>query len=44
MTLKTLTVYYLKEVDIYTLEVIGGIRDFVAIFSDKYHEIANEFS
>ena len=36
-------VCYLKEVDIDTLEVIGEITDFVAIVSDKYHEIASEF-
>ena len=37
------SVCYLKEVDIDTLEVIGEIKDFVAIVSDKYHEIASEF-
>ena len=36
-------VYYLKEVDFNTLEVKGEIKDFVAIVSDKYHEIASEF-
>ena len=34
---------YLKEVDYNTLEVKGEIKDFVAIVSDKYHEIASEF-
>ena len=34
---------YLKEVDFNTLEVKGEIKDFVAIVSDKYHEIASEF-
>ena len=34
---------YLKEVDYNTLEVKGDITDFVAIVSDKYHEIASEF-
>ena len=38
------SVCYLKEVDIDTLEVTGEIKDFVAIVSDKYHEIASEFS
>ncbi len=33
----------LQEVDIDTLEVTGEITDFVAIVSDKYHEIASEF-
>ena len=37
------SVCYLKEVDIDTLEVTGEIKDFVAIVSDKYHEIASEF-
>ena len=37
------SVCYLKEVDIDTLEVTGEIQDFVAIVSDKYHEIASEF-
>ena len=37
------SVCYLKEVDIDTLEVTGEITDFVAIVSDKYHEIASEF-
>lgn len=37
------SICYLKEVDIDTLEVTGEIRDFVAIVSDKYHEIASEF-
>ena len=37
------TICYLKEVDIDTLEVTGEIQDFVAIVSDKYHEIASEF-
>ena len=36
-------VCYLKEVDFNTLEVTGEIKDFVAIVSDKYHEIASEF-
>ena len=36
-------VYYLKEVDFNTLEVKGKIKDFVAIVSDKYREIASEF-
>ena len=36
------SVCYLKEVDIDTLEVTGEIRDFVAIVSDKYHEIATK--
>ena len=34
---------YLKEVDYNTLEVKGKIKDFVAIVSDKYREIASEF-
>ena len=34
---------YLKDVDVDTLEVIGEIKDFVAIVSNKYHEIASEF-
>ena len=34
---------YLKEEDFNTLEVKGEIKDFVAIVSDKYHEIASEF-
>ena len=34
---------YLKEVDFNTFEVKGDIKDFVAIVSDKYHEIASEF-
>ena len=34
---------YLKEVDFNTLEVKGEIKDFVAIVSDKYHEITSEF-
>ena len=34
---------YLKEVDVDTLEIKGEIKDFVAIVSDKYHEIASEF-
>jgi hypothetical protein len=34
---------YLKEVDYNTLEVKGEIKYFVAIVSDKYHEIAREF-
>ena len=33
----------LKEVDYNTLEVKGEIKYFVAIVSDKYHEIASEF-
>ena len=37
------TICYLKEGDIDTLEVTGEITDFVAIVSDKYHEIASEF-
>ncbi len=37
------SICYLKEVDIDTLEVTGEIKDFVAIVSDKYHEIASEF-
>lgn len=37
------SVCYLKEVDIDTLEVTDEIKDFVAIVSDKYHEIASEF-
>ena len=37
------SICYLKEVDIDTLEVTGKITDFVAIVSDKYHEIASEF-
>lgn len=36
-------VCYLNEVDFNTLEVKGEIKDFVAIVSDKYHEIASEF-
>lgn len=36
-------VCYLKEVDIDTLQFTGEIQDFVAIVSDKYHEIASEF-
>ena len=36
-------VCYPKEVDFNTLEVKGEIKDFVAIVSDKYHEIASEF-
>ena len=34
---------YLKEVDYNTLEVKGEIKYFIAIVSDKYHEIASEF-
>ena len=34
---------YPKEVDYNTLEVKGEIKYFVAIVSDKYHEIASEF-
>jgi len=34
---------YLKEVDYNTLEVKGEIKYFVAIVSDKYHEIVSEF-
>ena len=34
---------YLKEVDFNTLEVKGEIKDFVAIVSDKYHDISSEF-
>ena len=34
---------YLKEVDYNTLEVKGEIKYFVAIVSDKYHEIASVF-
>jgi hypothetical protein len=34
---------YLKEVDYNTLEVKGEIKYFVAIVSDKYHEIDSEF-
>ena len=34
---------YLKEVDYNTLEVKGEIKYFVAIVSDKYHEITSEF-
>ena len=34
---------YLKEGDVDTLEIKGEIKDFVAIASDKYHEIASEF-
>ena len=34
---------YLKEVDYNTLKVKGEIKDFVAIVSDKYHEIASDF-
>ena len=37
------SVCYLKEVDIDNLEVTGEIRDFIAIVSVKYHEIASEF-
>ena len=37
------SICYLQEVDIDTLEVTGKITDFVAIVSDKYHEIASEF-
>ena len=37
------SICYLKEVDIDTLEVTGEIQDFVAIVTDKYHEIASEF-
>lgn len=37
------SVNYLKEVDFDTLEVIREIKDFVAIVSDKYEEIASEF-
>ena len=37
------SICYLKEGDIDTLEVTGEIQDFVAIVSDKYHEIASEF-
>ena len=37
------SICYLKEVDIDTLEVTGEIQDFVAIVSNKYHEIASEF-
>ena len=37
------SVCYLKEVDIDTLEVTDEIKDFVAIVSDKYHEIASDF-
>ena len=37
------SICYLKEVDIDTLEVTGEIKDFVAIVTDKYHEIASEF-
>lgn len=37
------SICYLQEVDIDTLEGTGEIRDFVAIVSDKYHEIASEF-
>lgn len=37
------SICYLKEVDIDTLEGTCEITDFVAIVSDKYHEIAGEF-
>ena len=37
------SICYLQEVNIDTLEVTGKITDFVAIVSDKYHEIASEF-
>ena len=37
------SICYLNEVDIDTLEVTGEIQDFVAIVTDKYHEIASEF-
>ena len=36
------SICYLQEVDIDTLEAPGEITDFVAIVSDKYHEIASE--
>lgn len=36
-------VCYLQEVDFDTLEVISDIEDFVAIVSERYHEIASEF-
>lgn len=36
------SICYLKEVDIDSLEVTGEITDYVAIVSDKYHEIASE--
>ena len=37
------SICYLKEVDIDTLQGTGEITDFVAIVTDKYHEIAGEF-
>ena len=37
------SVGYLKKVDYDTLKVKGEIKDFVAIISDKYHEIASDF-
>lgn len=37
------SISYLKELDFDTLEVIREIKDFVAIVSDKYDEIASEY-
>ena len=37
------SISYLKEFDYDTLEVIREIKDFVAIVSNKYDEIASEY-
>ena len=37
------SVGYMKDIDFNTLEVTDEIKDFVAIVSDKYHELASEF-
>lgn len=37
------SISYLKEFDYDTLEVIREIKDFVAIVSNKYEEIASEY-
>ena len=38
-----ISVEYMKEVDNETFEIIGEITDYVAIVTEKYHEIASEF-
>ena len=38
-----ISVEYMKEVDNETFEIIGEITDYVAIVTEKYHEIPSEF-
>ena len=37
-----MNVGYMKDIDFNTLEEKGEIKEFVAIVSDKYHELASE--